>query len=154
MSPTTTGLRVNYLSLGTQSIHMAHQHECAMTELSAKQSPSILPSVSSVARHMAGSPGGTLSFLLKHTTSGQKNRCCRSLSVHFYPCDIYQPGRVSRIDSATAQGSSSGALSVQLPAVEAHSIPLMSTGLRHNPQHLTRAGCQRRYVGQPLSCHL
>ena len=54
VSPTTTGLHVNYLSLGTQSIHLAHQHECAMTELSAKQPPSILAFISLVARHMAG----------------------------------------------------------------------------------------------------
>ena len=36
-----------------------------MTKLSAKQPPSILAFISLVARHMAGSPGGTLSFLLK-----------------------------------------------------------------------------------------
>ena len=58
VSPTTTGLHVNYL-------HLAHQHECAMTELSAKQSPSILAFISLVARHMAGSHGGTLSSPLK-----------------------------------------------------------------------------------------
>ena len=68
-----------------KSIHMARQHECAMSKLSAKQPPSILPFISLVARHMAGSPGGTLYSLLKSYHQRPKNRCCRSHSVYSTP---------------------------------------------------------------------